>query len=129
MFIFVDGSFLYQTEHEKKFTACSKFAMQDSYDIKLFLSATKDKSIVRRFANPEYIDHPQGSRMPGQMWKTEGFFEHVVWENHLDAHQWLINQTCYHEGVKVRPVVDAGYVDCLTLSHTFLCTPKREETS
>jgi hypothetical protein len=30
--------------------------------------------------------------MPGEMWKTEGYFESVVWKGYADHHPWLVEE-------------------------------------
>lgn len=66
----------------------------------------------------EYSDEPFGHRKPGQMWKTEGYFEHVAWKNHILQHKWLIDfkggalstvvDGVGEAGVLVREPVDAS---------------------
>jgi hypothetical protein len=91
--------------------AQAKVAMQNLFDLKLFLPASKDEVKKRRFARAEYIDFPSGLRLPGQMWKTEGYFDEKVWSNYVKAHDWLIDEDGKAKGVdgfQVRPIVDAG---------------------
>jgi len=47
--------------------------------IKLFLPTSKATAKTRRFRRLEYMDPPSGSRFSAQGWKTEGYFENVVW--------------------------------------------------
>lgn len=56
----------------------------------------------RRMARVEYRDYPDGLRYPGQMWKTEGYFEYVAWKNHILQHKWLID----YKGIALPTVVD-----------------------
>ncbi|KAH8803158.1 hypothetical protein F5884DRAFT_804590 [Xylogone sp. PMI_703] len=54
-------------------------------DIKLFLDISRTKAKAQRFSRPEYRDPlAGGTRKPGQWWKTEGYFESVVWKEYLD---------------------------------------------
>jgi uridine kinase len=85
------------------------------FDIKLFLPITKSLAKARRFSRAPYIDEPEGSREPGQMWKTEGYFKGVAWPNYLKEHDWLMggdgdvrSKEGKKMGVDVRPGADWG---------------------
>ncbi|RFU33543.1 hypothetical protein B7463_g2827, partial [Scytalidium lignicola] len=57
----------------------------DMIDLKLFLQIERNEAKARRFRRPEYCDPSVGgTRKVGQLWKTEGYFESVVWKEHLD---------------------------------------------
>ncbi len=52
-----------------------------------------------------------GMREPGQMWKTEGYWEQVAWRNYVKGHEWLVGgETGELGGVK-----DGVYVRALDL--------------
>lgn len=69
----------------------ARVEMRSLFSTKLFLSTPKALAKARRFSRPEYIDASAGGqRIPGQMWKTEGYFEDVVWPEHVIAHEWFI---------------------------------------
>ncbi|KAH6671665.1 hypothetical protein B0J14DRAFT_543155 [Halenospora varia] len=65
--------------------------------IPLFLPTSKEVAKARRFARNVYVDaHLGGGRHPGQMWKSEGYFERVAWEGYKREFGWLIQD----DGVK-----------------------------
>ena len=93
-------------------------------DIKLFLTTSRDIAKKRRMESQEYKDLSKGgSRTPGQMWKTEGYFEDVAWKNHVLAHDWIVGwngrpkkhkdviRMVTEADVEVRDEVDAGLED------------------
>lgn len=63
--------------------------LMGKFDVKLFLSTSKEKAQERRLVRDCYIDAPAGKRIPGQLWKTDGYFEEVVWENYVKENGWL----------------------------------------
>ena len=89
-FVFVEGFLLFSAPEERKdLTQAQDEArkiLMDVFDIKLFLPTTKAVAKTRRFQRVVYIDPPEGTRIPGQMWKTQGYFERVGWENYLREH-------------------------------------------
>lgn len=86
----------------------SKEALMQEFDIKLFLPTSKEVSKNRRMTRFPYVDFPAGGRHPGQMWKSEGYFEEVVWKGYEDSFSWLLKDTDKRNvnGVFVRTTVD-----------------------
>jgi hypothetical protein len=63
----------------------------DLFDIKLFLPATKEDAKTRRFGRKNYRDIENGGlRLPGQMWRSEGYFEDVAWAGYKSEYKWLL---------------------------------------
>ncbi|PVH78558.1 hypothetical protein DL98DRAFT_573134 [Cadophora sp. DSE1049] len=100
----------------------AKEYLQGLFDVKLFLNTSKGESKRRRFQKPIYRDAPEGGRLPGQMWKSEGFFEEVVWKAFEEGYEWLLESESEGEkshglefvtkkGVFFEPVQDAGVED------------------
>lgn len=58
-------------------------------DIKLFLPVSFPTANFRRFSLTNYTQPPFGTRLPGQMWKSQGYFTSVVWPNFRNAHGFL----------------------------------------
>jgi hypothetical protein len=65
--------------------------MNNHFDVKLFLPTSKEVARERRFRRGCYVDAPHGDRAVGQMWKTEGYFEEVVWKNYVRENAWLFD--------------------------------------
>ncbi|TGO25837.1 hypothetical protein BPAE_0071g00080 [Botrytis paeoniae] len=86
----------------------AKAALMQEFDIKLFLPTSKEVAKERRLSRFPYIDFPAGGRCPGQMWKSEGYFEEVVWKGYEDSFGWLLRETRKEnvDGVFVRTTVD-----------------------
>ncbi|KAI9650432.1 hypothetical protein NHQ30_000447 [Ciborinia camelliae] len=86
----------------------SKEALMKAFDIKLFLPTTKEVAKHRRMTRFPYVDFPAGGRHPGQMWKSEGYFEDVVWKGYEDSFGWLLKETGKEnvDGVFVRTTFD-----------------------
>ncbi|KAF7920196.1 uncharacterized protein EAE97_011537 [Botrytis byssoidea] len=86
----------------------AKAALMQEFDIKLFLPTSKEVAKERRLSRFPYIDFPAGGRFPGQMWKSEGYFEEVVWKGYEDSFDWLLRETGREnvDGVFVRTTVD-----------------------
>jgi hypothetical protein len=84
--------------------AVAKRALMNTFDIKLFLPTSKEIAKQRRMTRPPYVDEPIGRRKPGQMWKTEGYFEDVVWRGYEKDFDWLLTKAGRDEvnGVFVR---------------------------
>ncbi|THV54459.1 hypothetical protein BGAL_0026g00300 [Botrytis galanthina] len=99
------GSKLMREKEEK---AVAKAALMQEFDIKLFLPTSKEVAKERRLSRFPYIDFPAGGRCPGQMWKSEGYFEEVVWKGYKDSFGWLLRETGKEnvDGVFVRTTVD-----------------------
>jgi len=103
----------------------AKEYLQGLFDVKLFLNTSKGQSKRRRFERAIYRDVPEGGRLPGQMWKSEGFFEEVVWKAFEEGYEWLLEDRGDDEkakngqgmelftkkGVFFEPVQDAGVED------------------
>ncbi|KAK0111726.1 hypothetical protein ONS95_002067 [Cadophora gregata] len=68
----------------------AKEYLQGLFDVKLFLNTSKGESKRRRFQRYIYRDGPEGERLPGQMWKSEGFYEEVVWKAFEENYEWLL---------------------------------------
>ncbi|KAF7959232.1 hypothetical protein EAE96_002747 [Botrytis aclada] len=86
----------------------AKLSLMQEFDIKLFLPTSKEVAKERRLSRFPYIDFPAGGRCPGQMWKSEGYFEEVVWKGYEDSFDWLLRETGKEnvDGVSVRTTVD-----------------------
>ena len=98
--------------------AAAKQDLMSHFDIKLFLPTSKTQAKSRRFARRLYIDAPHGDRLPGQMWKTDGYFNEIAWGNYLKESAWLVeadgvesSSEAVNHGVHVRPVMDLGLED------------------
>lgn len=66
-------------------------SLQPLLDIKLFLPTSPSAALTRRMSRKCYIDIKHGGdRKPGQMWKTEGYFD-VAWRNHVQSHGRLLD--------------------------------------
>lgn len=93
---------------EKEENAMAKAALMQEFDIKLFLPTSKEVAKERRLSRFPYIDFPAGGRCSGQMWKSEGYFEEVVWKGYEDSFGWLLRETGKEnvDGVFVRTAVD-----------------------
>ncbi|TGO35682.1 hypothetical protein BHYA_0150g00300 [Botrytis hyacinthi] len=92
----------------KEENVAAKAALMQEFDIKLFLPTSKEVAKERRLSRFPYIDFPAGGRCPGQMWKSEGYFEEVVWKGYEDSFDWLLRETGKEnvDGVFVRTTVD-----------------------
>lgn len=90
-------------------------------DIKLFLPTHYTTAKKRRMERLCYVDEKDGGqRKPGQMWKTQGYFEDVAWMHHVCEHRWIVNfdgvprkeervrKVWKEKGVDVREEVDLG---------------------
>lgn len=101
----------------------AKYVLQDKFDMKIFLPTSKEEAMKRRFEREAYVDYPKGRRHPGQMWKSEGYFEEIAWMHYEQEHEWLRTKEkdlpkggdgeCAFEpgtfkGVYMRPKIDAG---------------------
>ncbi|CAN8102386.1 unnamed protein product [Discula destructiva] len=60
--------------------ACHE-AISDLLDMRLYLQITPEQSFRRRFGRTAYMDPPRGTREPGEMWKTVGYFFDIVRAN------------------------------------------------
>jgi hypothetical protein len=82
--------------HEKNIQTINsvcKRGMMEHFDCKLWLSTSEHAAKTRRFERVAYLDRSEGGmREPGQLWKTEGYFDQIAWMNHLDSHKWLIGE-------------------------------------
>ncbi|KAB8302154.1 hypothetical protein EYC80_005602 [Monilinia laxa] len=86
----------------------SKEALMKEFDVKLFLPTSKEVAKHRRLSRFPYVDFPTGGRHPGQMWKSEGYFDDVVWKGYEDSFDWLLKggEKENVNGVFVRPTFD-----------------------
>jgi cytidylate kinase len=103
-----------KTHTEKSLAAFQMF--NSELDIRMFLPTSKDTSRARRFVRRECIDYPAREQHPGQMWKTEGYFEKVAWGNHVKYHKWLLDTDASaaasaNTSVLVRREMDASVED------------------
>jgi hypothetical protein len=82
--------------HEKNIQTINgvcKRGMMERFHCKLWLSTSEHAAKSRRFERAAYLDRSEGGlREPGQLWKTEGYFDQITWTNHLDSHKWLIGE-------------------------------------
>jgi hypothetical protein len=104
----------------------AKYLLQSKFDAKIFLSTSQNTAMKRRLSHPNYIDYPEGQRLPGQMWKTYGYLENVAWKNHMDEHNWLTEgptvspdeECCFEKadewkGIHILRKLDAGVEEIL----------------
>ncbi|KAG4443896.1 hypothetical protein IFR05_000662 [Cadophora sp. M221] len=100
----------------------AKNHLQGLFDVKLFLNTSKSEAKRRRFERVIYTDAPAGGRLPGQMWKSEGYFEEAVWKGFENGYSWLLkseavqgegNNLATENGVFVEPVQDADIKVCV----------------
>ncbi|EKD16778.1 uncharacterized protein L3040_006278 [Drepanopeziza brunnea f. sp. 'multigermtubi'] len=89
----------------------AKHYMQGLFDLKLFLSVSEPTAKNRRMHRPMYIDAPAGERIPGQMWRSEGYFDQIAWPSFAQTHRWLLDNReirgFLEEDISIQPVVDA----------------------
>ena len=113
-FCFVEGFLLFsdpvvdvevQRKDIKPAQEEAKNTLMDVFDVRLFLPTAKEVAKRRRFQRATYVDQPEGTRIPGQMWKTEGYFDKVVWENYRKEHAWILGDLDA-EGIDIRPGTD-----------------------
>jgi len=108
-------------EHHYLSLARAFHKLNSLLDVKLFLPTSHDVAKKRRMERPEYIDERKGGRRkPGQMWKTEGYFEDVAWMHHVIEHQQIADwggapkvtmeakEAAIKCGIDVRGEVDAS---------------------
>ncbi|CZR63880.1 uncharacterized protein PAC_13777 [Phialocephala subalpina] len=102
----------------------AKYEMQGKFDMKMWLPTSKEEAFKRRFERDAYVDYPKGERHPGQMWKSEGYFDGIAWKHFEQEHAWLRDEgekdlskggdaECtfkpgIFKGVYVRPKMDAS---------------------
>ncbi len=68
-----------------------KEAIQGLLDIKLFLPVSYSEATRRRFRRKEYVDFRKGGgRTAGQIWRSEGYFDEIVWTNYVREYNWLL---------------------------------------
>jgi len=97
-------------QHIQAINSICKRGMMDHFSCKLWLTTSEKAANERRFTRPAYIDIKDGGlREPGQMWKTEGYFEQVAWKRHLEKHEWLVGENegdgelgRYKDGIHIR---------------------------
>lgn len=97
-------------QHIQNINSFCKRGMMEHFSCKLWLTTSEKAAKERRFSRPAYIDTKDGGlREPGQMWKTEGYFDQVAWKHHLGKHEWLVGENegdgelgRYEEGIHIR---------------------------
>lgn len=86
-FVFVEGFLLFtpplSTENENEVQKTelqqAREELMGLFDVCLFLPAEKEDARKRRFERKAYVDTEKGDlREPGQMWRSEGYFEDIV---------------------------------------------------
>ena len=132
---FIEGFLLFSNGPEDGETLSKKANLMPLFNIKLFLSATKDAVKKRRFSRPVYTDQPKGQRLAGQMWKTEGYFDQIVWGHFEEEHAWLFTDGgARKQGIHVQKGMDANIeetvewaVDSILAEMERECAEKRAE--
>ncbi|QSZ35279.1 hypothetical protein DSL72_008148 [Monilinia vaccinii-corymbosi] len=104
----VDEELMREMERIREERAPSNEALMQEFDVKLFLPTSKEVARHRRLSRFPYVDSPAGGRLPGQMWKSEGYFEEVVWKGYENSFDWLLKDTGKGNvnGVFVRSTLD-----------------------
>jgi nicotinamide/nicotinate riboside kinase len=98
-FCFVEGFLLFSPPSHPDL---QRRKLMDLLDVKIFLLTSKSEAKERRFARNAYINVEDGGlRRPGQMVRSEGYFERVAWEHYREQFAWLLEGN--GEGVFVRP--------------------------
>ncbi|CAG8951821.1 hypothetical protein HYFRA_00005625 [Hymenoscyphus fraxineus] len=88
-FVFLEGMLLF-TDPSVPATP-NRTILSSLQQIRLFLPTSFEAAKARRLARAPYVDVERGGfRVPGQMWKTEGYFDGVVWRNYGRDCGWLI---------------------------------------
>jgi uridine kinase len=132
---FIEGFLLFSNGPGDDETLSKKANLMPLFDIKLFLSATKDAVKKRRFSRPVYTDQPKGQRLAGQMWKTEGYFDQIVWGHFEEEHAWMFtNDGTKKQGIHFQKEKDASIeetvewaVDAILAQMERECAGKRAE--
>ncbi|KAJ5765692.1 nicotinamide riboside kinase 1 [Penicillium odoratum] len=106
--VFVDGFLLY---HEP--------SIRNRLDLRLFLRLSHASAKQRRFTRPGYGSEAKS----GEFWKTEDYFEKMVWRNYVAHHaQFFIGgnvegivhaQQCQNLGIEILPGLDRPLEDSL----------------
>ena len=94
-FAFVEGFLLFANPNKTpkpNALEWNRHILHAALDIPIFLPTSKTVAKERRFSRKAYLDAPEGERLPGQMWKGEGYFEEVVWKDYLDEFGWILDQ-------------------------------------
>ena len=107
--VLVDGFLLYHNP-----------AIMERLDIKLFFRLSKKVAKERRMSRQGYGIEAK----PDEFWKTEDYFEKIVWMNYSQQHgSFLLNHdvegdvdesVCESEGIQVKPAMDRSVEECLT---------------
>jgi uridine kinase len=132
---FIEGFLLFSNGPGDNETLSKKANLMPLFDIKLFLSATKDAAKKRRFSRPVYTDQPKGQRLAGQMWKTEGYFDQIVWGHFEEEHAWICTDDgAKKQGIHIQKEMDANIeetvewaVDAILAEMERECAEKRAE--
>ncbi|KAG9231672.1 hypothetical protein BJ875DRAFT_110433 [Amylocarpus encephaloides] len=93
-FVFVEGFLLFKDPGSTAVTTQDRHrqTLQSCIDIPLFVTTSRVEAKNRRLSRKTYLDPPLGERLPGQMWKGEGYFEDVVWNGYIAESGWLLNR-------------------------------------
>jgi uridine kinase len=94
-FAFVEGFLLFVNPNAKpsrKEPDWDRHLLHDTLNIPIFLPTSKTAAKKRRFSRLPYKDPPEGDRVPGQMWMSEGYFEDVAWAGYLEEFGWLLKR-------------------------------------
>jgi hypothetical protein len=83
-------------------------ALMNNFDIKIFLPTSNGVAKARRFCRRPYMDYPLGSRREGELWKSEGYFDSVVWPNYEKFHRWLLTGDKDKPGEREFGLIDDG---------------------
>jgi uridine kinase len=132
---FIEGFLLFSNGPGDSETLSKKANLMPLFDIKLFVSAAKDAVKKRRFSRPVYTDQPKGQRLAGQMWKTEGYFDEIVWGHFEEEHAWMFTDDgAKKQGIHVQKEMDASIeetvewaVDAILAEMGRECAEKRAE--
>ena len=99
--VFVDGFLLYQNPEIRK-----------RLDLLLFFRLSRGVAKKRRFTRPGYGPDAK----PGEFWKTEDYFEKMVWRSYSEQHSFLFEdgdvegevdkKACKEAGIAVKPGLD-----------------------
>jgi hypothetical protein len=78
-------------------------SLMRSCDAKIFLQAKKEQAKKQRFQRHEYMDPPQGTRLPSESWKREDYFERIAWPEYKSEHGWIFKNRDVETDFNVDP--------------------------
>lgn len=88
-------------------------------DVKLLLRTTKEMARARRFEKPDY----EGEHAEEEFWKTNAYFDRVVWPNHVEEHSVLFHSSdvegaprrklCKQLGIQMQPRLEMSIEEVL----------------